>query len=354
MDISELRENAREAGLEIRSFEEAREDWSRVLNACREVPVGYTPHSLHYQAVYCSSAQGFSAASDFIDLSCVIYSGAEPIAVWPLSVQSIGNKWKCQSQESPVRPPWFRTGTSERTEKQVVERCLGYLALLGGKLGVSSWVGYESVRENPPSAWHRKLMEEGAQLSVQHEMFVNLEPSLEAIRHGFRKSYRPLISRAETLWKMDVESSAGSAASVFQEFRVLHQQVAGRVTRGRETWEIQEQALREGAAFLVTLRDPSDGRMVGAGYFMTSRTDALYAVGAYDRDLFHLPLGHGVQMKAIEVMKGLGLKRYFIGVRPYPGDANPPTDKDLGIARFKEGFMSYLGLGFRTEVALKS
>jgi hypothetical protein len=96
-----------------------------------------------------------------------------------------------------------------------------------------------------------------------------------------------------------------------------------------------------GSAFFVSLRDPSDRRLVGGGFFQYTRDEGLYAVGAYDRTLFDKPLGHIVQHVAIEMMQSLGLVWYRIGERPYIQDLPSPTPKQLAIGEFKQGFASH-------------
>lgn len=113
---------------------------------------------------------------------------------------------------------------------------------------------------------------------------------------------------------------------------------------------MQFDMLSAGSAFLVGLRDRIDARLVGAGFFQTTRDEGLYAVAAYDRALFEKPLGHVVQQHAIEVMKSRGMSWYHIGNRPYPQDIPSPSDKQLRIAAFKQGFASHHF--FRHEFAL--
>jgi FemAB family protein len=173
---------------------------------------------------------------------------------------------------------------------------------------------------------------------MSHGLYVDLSLSLDDIRLSFRKSYRPLISKGLAIWTTDVVERVDS--EVLEDFRRLHLKVAGRATRSGRSWELQREAVASGDAFLVTLRDKA-GALVGGGLFLLSGSEALYAVGVYERDLFQMPLGHVVQYKAIETMKRLGLRWYFIGARPYPGDSPSPTEKEVQIGEFKEGFSTH-------------
>ena len=61
-------------------------------------------------------------------------------------------------------------------------------------------------------------------------------------------------------------------------------------------------------------------------------------MGAEDRTLFDKPVSHVVQWTAIKHLKELGCRWHYVGQRFYPGDVVQPTEKELNIAYFKEGF----------------
>ena len=304
--------------------------WAGVLQQAHDVPLPYTVSFLRYQQAYVAEH-----ARSYCDLSLVATNAGQAVAVWPLCVHEDATGWHLTTQEGPVRAPLFRADTPEKTRKRVITDCLDWIDRLCAGLSLPAWSGVEPLRDGSFDHWHRQLMERGARVSLTHGLAVDLTLSLDQIRLNFRKSYRPLITKGLSTWKVSILESVRTP--VFDEFRNLHREVAGRVTRSPETWELQNDALERGEAFLVTLRDDSE-RLVGGGYFHLSRTDALYGVGVYDRTLFELPLGHVVQFKAIEHMKQKGLRWYYIGARPYPTDPTAPTEKELSIARFKEGF----------------
>ena len=79
---------------------------------------------------------------------------------------------------------------------------------------------------------------------------------------------------------------------------------------------------KKGEAFLVTIRD--DGLLIGAGLFNYSKHNGIYSVGAYKRELFDRPIGHAVQMMAIEKLKEIGCRTYHLGQKAV----------DMGDAKF--------------------
>ena len=69
----------------------------------------------------------------------------------------------------------------------------------------------------------------------------------------------------------------------------------------------------------------------------------------YDRALFDQPIGHLVQMLAIEEMKRRGIAWYRIGRRSYAGENPPPDAKEQNIGVFKEGFSTETRLLLETD-----
>ena len=169
-------------------------------------------------------------------------------------------------------------------------------------------------------------------------MFVDLGRTLAEIRSGFRKSYKGLINSGLKLWQSGI-SEGGGCENTWDEFRELHQRTAGRITRSSESWDSQRAQVECGKGFLVWLRDPA-GKMVGGGFFNFTAHECVYAVAAYERELFDKPLGHVVQFRAIEEMLKKGIRWYKLGARPYPTDLPAPSEKEISIGHFKEGFAS--------------
>ena len=99
--------------------------------------------------------------------------------------------------------------------------------------------------------------------------------------------------------------------------------------RSRKSWDIQQQNIINGEAFLVTVKD--NGLLIGGGLFSYTKFIGTYSVGAYKRELFGKPIGHGVQMKAIEFLKEKDCQWYEIGRRYYSVDKIKPTEKELKL-----------------------
>jgi len=309
--------------------------------------------ALEYQGVACDTAMldyqhaYFRGAGwQLLDISLILQVDGKPCGLWPLSLGGPGGEQRLTSAGAAVQAPVFVSGLSPRTVKKICTRARALIALLVARHGCPP-----PLLEQPaqPGAgglgmteWHQQLVAQGAATMVRHDLYADLRPDLGDIRASFRKSFRPLINVALRNWQVHVVAQANADTAVWSEFKQLHITVAGRSTRSDDTWTQQFAMIQSGSAFLVTLRDPVDQRLVGAGFFQHSRDEGLYSVGAYDRSLFDKPLGHAVQQIAIETLKARGVSWYRVGERHLAQDVPRPTDKELSIAAFKQGFASHM------------
>jgi FemAB family protein len=315
--------------------------WDETLEALTHIPVSYSHAGIDYQLAYQRGNGG-----DWWDISIILHHDMRPCGVWPLSFSIKGSDVEITSQGLPVVPPLFVKELTNKARKNLVKGCLNLLREFCRACEVSKCEFAESFSgqsELGLSEWHIQCMSAGASINLRHELFVDLSLELAEIKARFRRSYKSLVVSGMRIWKTDVMTEANQ--ELWDEFRQFHLRVAGRVTRSAETWELQYQAIVDGKAFLVYLRNDS-GDMVGGGFFNITRDEGVYAVGVYDRALFDKPLGHVVQYRAIEEMKMRGLRWYRIGFRPFPSEQPEPTEKEVSIGAFKQGFASHLFLQY--------
>lgn len=310
--------------------------WTDVTGRLGYMPVDYSPAMIDYQLAYWSGN-----GSPTMDISLVLVHDSRPCGIWPLSATSDpkGN-WRIGSSGGPVIPPLFVSGLARKSIKSVTAACLAFLdriCRLNGQSDtdiVEAYAGIDGLSE-----WHDRLMQSGALAELRHDLFIDLSPSMAEIKSRFRKSYKALITSGGKLWKVGMATAA--APDLWNEFRLLHLAVAGRATRSEDSWRLQHDAIASGDAFFIYLRN-EEGKMVGGGLFHTTSHEGLYAIGAYDRLLFDKPLGHVVQYHAIEEMKRRGIRWYKLGARCYTTDVPVPSEKEIAISNFKQGFASHL------------
>ena len=329
------------AGLAAVTRADGPEAWDQVWQALPYQSVDYAASMIDYQHAYFRGA-GWTLQ----DLSLVLLADGKPCGIWPLALGGPAENPQLSSAGTSIVAPALVTGLSPRSVKKIYTHAIEFLRVFCADKGLTN----PTLKQNAmpglvsqgATEWHQQLMAAGAVVDVRYELYADLRPALPDIRARFRKSYRPLINVGLRAWSHLVMDRTNLKDSVWAEFKQLHRIVAGRVTRTDETWEKQFLMIGADQAFFVSLRDPADQRLVGGAFFQCSRDEGLYAVSAYDRLLFDKPLGHAVQQIAIETLKAKGLSWYRIGERCYPQDQPKPTDKEVHISQFKQGFASHL------------
>jgi FemAB family protein len=290
--------------------------------------------------------KGFDESCE--EISVVISRHHKPCAVWPLMYR--GTDGSLTSSGEPLFPPMF-CGDSGKITKSVLACCHDAAVAHARNRKMSAYTGQDVFMGTEGSGlgeWYLHAMKSsGKSGGVRHAAFADLRQPLADIWSSLRKSYKSLIHSGDRLWRGGILLERGNE-DVWEEFRSLHREVSGRQTRSLESWNIQHEAIVSGEAFLIYLKD-ENGRMVGGGLFHVSRDEGVYAVGAYDRSLFDRPIGHVVQWKAMTEMKRRGLHWYKIGMISHPGDRPKPTDKELSISHFKEGFATHHFAALRFE-----
>lgn len=306
--------------------------WSTVLQNCSMYHTEYDLFVSEYFDIRHGDEQ-----DEYINLSSVVCLDGNAVGVWPLGLKLKEGKYVLVSNGGDLLPPLLVDNVSKNVAKKVLRTCFDvakalalYAKLDRIRTRVLSYGG--SVCE-----WQLIWLHESADVATQFFLFVDLDKTVDEIKGGFRKSYRPLIGKGQKKWT--VQRLTQNDEPSFSEFKALHIAESGRQTRSDATWSKQFEAVGRGNAFLVLLRD-SDTDLVGGGLFYLNNGLAIYAVGAYRRELFKEPLGHVVQYEAIRYMKEKALKWYCIGHRPFASDLIKPTDKEISIGYFKEGFAS--------------
>lgn len=123
-----------------------------------------------------------------------------------------------------------------------------------------------------------------------------------------------------------------------EEYRALHHKCSGRVTRPKETFDLQFEKLKNGNAVLIGLSYKE--KNIAYYYFDYSFDKALGFSSADDPDYDTLPLYHTLLFKQMEYLKKTGVRRINVGQPSSPSMQMNyyPDKKELNIAFFKTGF----------------
>lgn len=176
------------------------------------------------------------------------------------------------------------------------------------------------------------LLRHGAQAELELRAVIDLRLSEQALVSDLRKGHRQQVrwGNANLTWSF-VDCSSFDSEKL-QSYRAFHAEIAGRVTRGPESWAAMHQAIATGHGDLVL--GHYDGKLVSGTLALDGGDTAYYASGVYRRELFDKPLGHAAVFSAIIRAKARGCRFFDVGELPGPA----ASEKERAIGYFKEGF----------------
>lgn len=150
-----------------------------------------------------------------------------------------------------------------------------------------------------------------------------------------RKSYRPLINRAEKNFSCEIVSFDNYSFDKCEEYRKLHFNATGRQTRDIKSFYLMYDMVKNKQAFISFVIEKDD-QIVASHFFYVLGAYCLYASSAIDPDMPHdCGIGHFGMWQGIKTAHDMGCS--FIDMGQLRLTSNP-SDKEMNIALFKKGF----------------
>lgn len=309
-------------------------DWERVLENTSQYVTIYSSRSvINYYINYLSEYNSQ-------DLSFVVYKSKIPVAIFPLFIYKKEGKWELTSNASSIIEPIFIDAINKKVKTKIEKLIIDIFKSITQELNVEK-LQLTNMSIINTSNWYLLWLEQANNEFITHHLYVDLSLPIEKIKVNFSKSHKTLINKSMNEWNIKVCTKDDEFIDdIFKEFRLLHLEVSGRVTRSLESWKSQLQQIKHDEAFLVTVRDDFNV-LIGAGLFNYNKIMGIYSVAAYKRELFDKPIAHGVIMESIIFLKEKKCQWYEVGQRHYGIDRIKPTEKELSISHFKEGFSTH-------------
>lgn len=315
-------------------------NWDKVLNLTNKQSVYYESSYIEFR-LECLRGNGIEC----LDLSIGMKLENEVVAIFPLFYFRNGNDFELSFLEGTIYPPLLINKISKKIEKEISNILFDNLKKLFVQLELKKPVIADQLFPSRSlSIWHKTIMPSAKNCSIIRESFVDLSQDYSTLKSYYRKSYKALISKGYKLFnpfKLDQNDS-----KVWEEFKELHFKSAGRITRSEKSWDLLFDQVKEKNANFYFCRD-HNGIMIGGSLVMICKHEAIYAVAAYDRSLFHLPIGHPLQDFIIKDLLNTQVQWYRLGRLYNKIDFDCPTDKEIQIGQFKSGFSSDLIASYR-------
>jgi len=332
----------------VHPINECYDKWNHITSLNSHISVEYSYWNVIYQSRYFEDV-----FEEYRDITLLIDNGGVYI-LWPLCIYK--NKEGVTvigSNGGALLPPVISNmGLHAEAERKIYDKCINFLDEICKcfsirKCYIKSMVLFEGL-----SQWDRKILEYGAKISyVGVEAFVDLSLNADEILRRIRRTNRYSIKKGEMRWCVEIVDRNCETLKIDAEiakFEKLHFEVAGRKTRSEDTWRIQNEAIKYTNDFLVMMYS-DENELIGASLFQTTSGYGMYSVAAYKREFFNEPIAHLSQWNAILHMKELDIKWYYIGRRYYICDIENPSEKEVAIGHFKEGFATNLFMSIMYE-----
>lgn len=184
--------------------------------------------------------------------------------------------------------------------------------------------------------------------SLSTHGIVDLRLDEAETRRNLRKSYKSLVNKAGRIFDIGIYTGTKVNNIEVGELIDLHRREAGRMTRSIRSWELQLKACYNNKGFIITCR--KNRELVSFAIFAANSRVSYYAVAASKRELFELPLGHGVLWNGIEFSKRIGCK--YLDLGSTWEDGGSADSKERSIAMFKDGFCTWPTVVLDSEVEL--
>lgn len=150
-----------------------------------------------------------------------------------------------------------------------------------------------------------------------------------------RKSYKPLINRAEKGFNCEIVSFDNYSFDKCEDYRKLHFKASGRQTRSIKSFHLMYDMVKNKQAFISFVKEKNN-QTVAAHFFYVLGGYCLYASSAIDPDTpSDYGAGHLGMWQGIKAARYMGCRFIDMGqLRLTP----TPSDKEMNIAFFKKGF----------------
>jgi hypothetical protein len=284
---------------------------------------------LKYMTVY---------SKDFTkDLSFVAEEGGKCVAIVPLFLENPGGSPQFTYGNSFIRAPICTNNKVEKTIfSKIDELAKEYCAVKTMQMVDPSYWLFTEEKSNLLQKYgylDASLSTNVVDLSVPEE---RLFSGLRCYQNNCYKSEIKTLTGND--FSVEISDNTCPDKSLHEEYRVMHAKAAGRVTRSKETFDLQFQMLKEGVSTLFCLKH--SGKPVSFTYFTHSNLHAYYGSGAEDPDCgIKSGLYTTLIWEAMKYYKKRGVKYLETGWQQFgPQLFDNPSKKDVALSFFKRGF----------------
>jgi hypothetical protein len=337
-EVSGIAQSALEQGASVTalSLEEVRDApavWKQLADSCADAWFWHTWANMQFNFV---AAQQYEP----VNLSFFVMLNEKPVGIVPLMVNrtTIGNAsgWEASYYGAPLPWPAFL----DIPELEALEKFA--FAEIEARARMRNAERIRLRLEPPlPSAKEGRRLERAVRehnyLDSSFEShFMELN---EDCLNQVRERYRRYVRKFGPGYQLSIADGDEVTEELVEQYFRLHVADAGGQFRSRESYTLQADLARQHEAFFVVARQLQANRIVGMLLISLVKGSAYDNSVAVDPDFQEEYVSHLLKWQAIEELLRSGARGYELGPKAYlPRFMALPSEKNLGISHFKEGW----------------
>jgi hypothetical protein len=229
-----------------------------------------------------------------------------------------------------------RQGLGKKKQKQAFTRAFDHLREIAKAHGARSIRVLGSDSGGDLDVCDIACIDQRARPEAHIHAVVDATQDEQTIHRQLRDSYRSLVNWGRQQIRPVYINAENPDREHYDRYPAFHEKVAGAAHYNEAYWNTYWDEIVAGRGEL-SLGFLDDGRLVTGTLVVDAGTNAYYASGVYERELFDKPLGHFPVFDAIMRAGARGLVRFDLG-EIYPDGA--ASEKEVQIGFFKKGFTS--------------
>jgi len=270
------------------------------------------------------------------NLSFIIVREKIPIALCTLFLENISDIVQFSIRNGYLNAPIYADNLQSKDKKEIEQLCFMKIDELAKKHKVRKCmflIDPLSRKETFNYLIKYQYLDSSINTNI-----VNLNENIEELWSKLRKSYRSIIKCNQDKYRIFIMNSKNADKKIHEIYRNLHHKAAGKVTRPRETFDIEFDMLQKNYATLICLMEKE--QYIAVSYFYHNGTGVYYGSSADDPELTHnIPYEHSILWSAIEYFKKTGFTGFELGWQHFSQQLfDQPSKKEIDISFFKRGF----------------
>lgn len=170
------------------------------------------------------------------------------------------------------------------------------------------------------------------------ESSINLNDDLNVIFRKFSKGHKSSLKKNYENLNYELFDHKNYQKNQIFEMMTFHEKIAGRQTRSKETWKINEKMILDNKGLLIKVLE--NKKLISYTFIFFNKENSIYFSSCTDRNMFKIykNISHKVIWQAIQYLKLVNCKKFYLGVTKSIYSKSLISNKEKSIDLFKSSF----------------